>query len=111
MMGIEMDQLAKIKVIGVGGGGCNAVNRMIESVEGVEFIVANTDSQVLNNSLAENNSILKKLSNAQVYKGLFVSKFALSTSICALALAALVKYKQKVCLYRLVALQNSEKWK
>ena len=54
MMGIEMDQLAKIKVIGVGGGGCNAVNRMIESVEGVEFIVANTDSQVLNNSLAEN---------------------------------------------------------
>lgn len=47
------------------------------------------------NSLAENNSILKKLSNAQVYKGLFVSKFALSTSICALALAALVKYKQK----------------
>ena len=32
MMGIEMDQLAKIKVIGVGGGGCNAVNRMIESV-------------------------------------------------------------------------------
>ena len=54
MMGIEMDQLAKIKVIGVGGGGCNAVNRMTESVEGVEFIVANTDSQVLNNSLAEN---------------------------------------------------------
>ncbi len=54
MMGIEMDQLAKIKVIGVGGGGCNAVNRMIESVEGVEFIVANTDSQVLNNSMAEN---------------------------------------------------------
>lgn len=53
MFGLEMDQLAKIKVIGVGGGGCNAVNRMTESVEGVEFIVANTDSQVLNNSLAE----------------------------------------------------------
>ena len=53
MMGLEMDQLAKIKVIGIGGGGCNAVNRMTESVEGVEFIVANTDSQVLNNSLAE----------------------------------------------------------
>ena len=32
MFGLEMDQLAKIKVIGVGGGGCNAVNRMIESV-------------------------------------------------------------------------------
>ena len=29
--GLEMDQIAKIKVIGVGGGGCNAVNRMIES--------------------------------------------------------------------------------
>ena len=53
-MGIEMDQLAKIKVIGVGGGGCKAVNRMIESVEGVEFIVANTDSQVLAKSIAEN---------------------------------------------------------
>ena len=38
------DQIAKIKVIGVGGGGCNAVNRMIDSgVTGVEFIVANTD--------------------------------------------------------------------
>ena len=53
MMGLEMDQLAKIKVIGVGGGGNNAVNRMIESgVQGVEFIVANTDLQVLNNSKA-----------------------------------------------------------
>ena len=42
-----------LKVIGVGGGGNNAVNRMIESgVGGVEFIVANTDLQVLNNSLA-----------------------------------------------------------
>ena len=53
MFGLEMDQLAKIKVIGVGGGGNNAVNRMIESgVKGVEFIVANTDLQVLNNSKA-----------------------------------------------------------
>lgn len=53
MFGLEMDQLANIKVIGVGGGGCNAVNRMIESgVKGVDFIVANTDLQVLNNSLA-----------------------------------------------------------
>ncbi len=51
---LEMDQLAKIKVIGVGGAGCNAVNRMIESgVKGVEFIVANTDLQVLNNSRAD----------------------------------------------------------
>ena len=51
---LAMDQLAKIKVIGVGGGGGNAVNRMIETgVKGVDFIVANTDLQVLNNSLAE----------------------------------------------------------
>ena len=53
MNGLEMDQIAKIKVIGVGGGGCNAVNRMIESgVKGVDFIVANTDLQVLNSSKA-----------------------------------------------------------
>ncbi len=53
MFGLEMDQLAKIKVIGVGGGGNNAVNRMIESgLKGVDFIVANTDLQVLNNSKA-----------------------------------------------------------
>jgi cell division protein FtsZ len=39
---------ARIKVIGIGGGGCNAVNRMIESgIEGVDFIVANTDLQAL----------------------------------------------------------------
>ena len=54
MQELERDQIAKIKVIGVGGGGCNAVNRMIESgVGGVEFIVANTDLQVLNVSNAE----------------------------------------------------------
>lgn len=51
---LEMDQIAKIKVIGVGGGGCNAVNRMIDSgLKGVEFIVANTDLQVINNSKAK----------------------------------------------------------
>lgn len=44
---------ARIKVIGVGGGGGNAVNRMIsEKVQGVDFIVANTDLQALNNSAA-----------------------------------------------------------
>jgi cell division protein FtsZ len=44
---------ARIKVIGVGGGGGNAVNRMIEAgIKGVEFIVANTDVQALNNSNA-----------------------------------------------------------
>jgi cell division protein FtsZ len=44
---------AKIKVIGVGGGGCNAVNTMIRSgLVGVEYIVANTDSQALAANLA-----------------------------------------------------------
>lgn len=48
------DRLATIKVIGVGGGGNNAVNRMIDhGVEGVEFIAVNTDSQALNLSKAE----------------------------------------------------------
>ena len=46
--------LATIKVIGVGGGGNNAVNRMIEhGVQGVEFIAVNTDAQALNLSKAE----------------------------------------------------------
>src|SRR6202041_2591933 len=44
----EAQNGAKIKVIGVGGGGCNAVNRMIRAkVEGIEFIAANTDLQAL----------------------------------------------------------------
>lgn len=44
---------AKIKVVGVGGGGCNAVNTMIRSgLSGVEYIVANTDAQALSVSLA-----------------------------------------------------------
>src|SRR3954451_7021661 len=48
-----MDQLATIKVIGVGGGGNNAVNRMIEDgVGGVEFIAVNTDAQAINQSRA-----------------------------------------------------------
>ncbi len=42
-----------LKVLGLGGGGCNAVNRMIElGLNGVEFIAANTDAQALKNSLA-----------------------------------------------------------
>jgi cell division protein FtsZ len=46
-------QIAKIKIIGVGGGGCNAINTMIASnLEGVEFIAANTDLQALGNALA-----------------------------------------------------------
>ena len=50
----SVDQLAVIKVIGVGGGGNNAVNRMIEhGVQGVHFIAVNTDAQALNLSKAE----------------------------------------------------------
>jgi len=45
---IDMDQFADIKVVGVGGGGTNAVNRMITSgLRGVEFIAINTDKQAL----------------------------------------------------------------
>ncbi|MBU9720434.1 MULTISPECIES: cell division protein FtsZ [Bacillaceae] len=51
---MDMDQLATIKVIGVGGGGSNAVNRMIENgLQGVEFIAVNTDAQALHLSKAE----------------------------------------------------------
>lgn len=43
-----------LKVLGLGGGGCNAINRMIEyGLRGVEFICANTDHQALKNSLAD----------------------------------------------------------
>jgi len=50
---MEIEQIAQIKVVGVGGGGSNAVNRMIEAgVQGVEFIAVNTDAQALNRSKA-----------------------------------------------------------
>jgi len=52
---------ARIKVIGVGGAGCNAVNRMIEAgLQGVDFITCNTDEQALVRSLAETKLILGK---------------------------------------------------
>ncbi len=51
---MDMANVAQIKVIGVGGGGNNAVNRMIETgMKGVEFIAVNTDKQALMNSQAE----------------------------------------------------------
>lgn len=54
-MDLENEQAAKIKVVGVGGGGNNAINRMIEAnVKGVEFISINTDKQALISSKAEN---------------------------------------------------------
>ena len=50
---IVPSNVAKIKVMGVGGGGCNAVNRMIESqVSGIEFWAINTDAQALENAQA-----------------------------------------------------------
>lgn len=45
---VEMEQFAQIKVIGVGGGGNNAINRMVEGgLKGVEFLAVNTDKQAL----------------------------------------------------------------
>lgn len=63
----NVDSLATIKVIGVGGGGNNAVNRMIEhNVQGVEFIAVNTDAQALNLSKAE----IKMQIGAKLTRGL-----------------------------------------
>ena len=64
----DEDQLtAKIKVIGVGGGGGNAVNRMIQAgIKGIEFLVANTDVQAMRTSLASNKIQL----GAKLTKGL-----------------------------------------
>ena len=48
MAGNPQNYLAVIKVVGVGGAGCNAVNRMIDAgLKGVEFIAVNTDAQAL----------------------------------------------------------------
>ncbi len=61
------EQGARIKVIGVGGGGCNAVNTMIKAgLTGVEYIVANTDAQALSASLAPTKVQL----GAEITKGL-----------------------------------------
>lgn len=55
------NQLAKIKVIGVGGGGNNAVNRMLEqNIKNVEFFIANTDVQVLHQSKLDSKIALGK---------------------------------------------------
>jgi len=63
----EASTPAKIKVIGLGGGGSNAINSMIQAhVEGVEFIVANTDMQALSSSLAPTKIQL----GSQLTKGL-----------------------------------------
>src|SRR3972149_6585221 len=50
----EMETFAKIKVVGVGGGGGNAISRMFTSkIKGVEFIAINTDAQDLHHALAQ----------------------------------------------------------
>lgn len=55
MEDIHMGNFADIRVIGVGGGGNNAVNRMIEGgLQGVRFVAVNTDAQALSESLSEN---------------------------------------------------------
>jgi cell division protein FtsZ len=63
----NVDQTAQIKVIGVGGGGGNAVNTMIQShVEGVEFISVNTDAQ----ALKMNRAAMKIQLGSKLTKGL-----------------------------------------
>ena len=55
----EYNQVARIKVFGVGGAGCNAVNRMVnDGVKGVDFYVCNTDIQSLNLSKCPNKIVL-----------------------------------------------------
>ena len=55
----EFNQVANIKVFGIGGGGSNAVNRMVaDGVKGVTFYIANTDVQVMRNSECENKIVL-----------------------------------------------------
>ena len=70
---LDFEQVAKIKVIGVGGGGNNAVNRMVEEgVRGVEFFVANTDVQVLRRSPVENKIILELPLKVQIWFSLLL---------------------------------------
>lgn len=57
----EIETFAKIKVVGIGGGGSAAVNRMIsDNIKGVEFIVVNTDVQALNQSLSSKKLAIGK---------------------------------------------------
>ncbi|MBV8332025.1 MAG: hypothetical protein JO192_04755, partial [Candidatus Eremiobacteraeota bacterium] len=51
----EPEHAATIKVIGIGGGGCNAVNRMVQAgLAGVEFYAVNSDVQALRSAMTEN---------------------------------------------------------
>ena len=67
MAGSPQNYLAVIKVIGVGGGGVNAVNRMIEAeIPGVEFLAFNTDAQ----SLQQSDAHVKLQLGADITRGL-----------------------------------------
>ena len=62
----ELDDVVQIKVVGVGGGGGNAVNRMVDAgVRGVEFVAVNTDKAALYLSKA-NQKIQKSLGGIQM---------------------------------------------
>ena len=65
-------KLPKIVVVGLGGGGSNAVNRMIESgMKDVTFIAANTDAQALAHNLAPNKIQLGPKSNSRPWRWWF----------------------------------------
>ncbi len=58
-MSLKYNQITRIKVFGVGGAGCNAVNRMVEEgMQGAEFFVVNTDLQVLDDSVCSNKILI-----------------------------------------------------
>lgn len=64
----EIEKFAKIRVVGVGGAGCNVINTMIDSqqIQGVEFIAINTDAQ----ALSINKAALKIPIGQEITKGL-----------------------------------------
>ncbi len=89
---IEPEESAKIKVVGVGGGGGNAVNNMISSaLLGVTFISANTDVQALGRSMADHKIQL----GAKLTKGLGAG--ANPRTGCEAALESLEQIKSVIC--------------
>lgn len=64
----EIEKFAKIRVVGIGGAGCNVINTMIESqqIQGVEFVAVNTDAQ----ALSINNAFVKVPIGQEITKGL-----------------------------------------
>ena len=71
----EFNQVANIKVFGVGGGGSNAVNRMVaDGVKGVDFYICNTDVQVMKNSPCDNKIVLGKETTKVVIQNMDVKQ-------------------------------------